>query len=413
MMLAIRRRSERRGHGRRRAARTWIAAALILSSATVLAATRPPKNLKKVGDHWTPWDPPAAGPDDYIIQKDDTLWDLAGKWLGNPYLWPQIWEENRYILDSHWIYPGDPLVVPGRPTIVPSDETPPVGDLGDASRQVEEPAAEAPPEVAVVPEKPLVAAADLADLYCSGYIDRFPVEPAVRLLRGSSEKVHQGQGDVVYLTAGRDAGVEPGTQYAIIRSTYTVEHPVTEEVLGTFVRRLGKATVMLVHDTSSTAVIDFSCEDVVPGDALVPWADIPVPMMAELPAFDRWQTDSLMMAESGGYIVTFIDRLTAAGTGHLIYVDMGQDEGLRPGDVLTLYREQEAYEDPEDYREGRDDEEDEEDEEDAKADVAEPQLPPLMLGQAVVLTVEAETATAKIVQSVQEAYVGDRVEPSR
>ena len=37
-------------------------------------STRPPKNLKLVGDHWTPWDPPAAGPEDYIIQRGDTLY---------------------------------------------------------------------------------------------------------------------------------------------------------------------------------------------------------------------------------------------------------------------------------------------------------------------------------------------------
>ena len=92
--------------------------------------TTPPKNLKKVGDHWTPWDPPAPGPDAYIIQKGDTLWDLAGKWFEDPFLWPQIWDENRYILDSHWIYPGDPLVVPGRPTVVPAEGVPPVAESG-------------------------------------------------------------------------------------------------------------------------------------------------------------------------------------------------------------------------------------------------------------------------------------------
>jgi hypothetical protein len=401
MMLANRRRSSKRSH----VVTIGIAAALILSTAVSVAATRPPTNLKKVGDHWTPWDPPAAGPDDYIIQKGDTLWDLSGKWLGDPYLWPQIWEENRYILDSHWIYPGDPLKVPGRPTVVPTDEPPPIGDLADAGQQLEETPRTEPPAMVVEPQPTLIAAADPADLYCSGYIDRFPLETAVRLARGTTEKLAQAQGDVVYLTAGHDAGVQPGTQYAIIRPTHEVEHPITEEVLGTFVRRLGKATVMLVHDASSTAVIDFSCEDVIPGDVLVPWAEIPVPMMSELPPFDRWQMDEA--AAPVGYIVTFPDRMSVVGTGHLIYIDMGQDEGIHPGDVITLYRRHDDWYDDRD----QEDEDEEDDKPDRLYDPSD--LPPLKLGQAVVLTVEAETSTAKIVQSVQEAYVGDRFQLSR
>ena len=94
-----------------------------------VSSVHPPKHLKLVGDHWTAWDSPEPAPDDYIIQKGDTLWDLAGKWLDDPFLWPQVWDENRYILDSHWIYPGDPLVVPGRSTVVPPEGRLPVVEV--------------------------------------------------------------------------------------------------------------------------------------------------------------------------------------------------------------------------------------------------------------------------------------------
>jgi len=74
----------------------------------------PPRPLHKIGDHWTPYEPPTEFPPDvqvYTIQPGDTLWALAKKNLGNPYLWPQIWEKNKYIRDAHWIYPGDPLII--------------------------------------------------------------------------------------------------------------------------------------------------------------------------------------------------------------------------------------------------------------------------------------------------------------
>jgi nucleoid-associated protein YgaU len=69
------------------------------------SSTKPPRTGKFVGDHWTPWNPPtpAEGARVYTIQKGDTLWDLAQKDLGDPYLWPRIWDQNRYVLDSHWI----------------------------------------------------------------------------------------------------------------------------------------------------------------------------------------------------------------------------------------------------------------------------------------------------------------------
>src|SRR5512145_1036616 len=90
---------------------SW-AALLTGDAGAETSSTRPPQNLKKVGDHWTAWDSPAGQEGDYLIQSADTLWDLSAKWLGDPYLWPQVWEQNRYIEDSHWIYPGDPLKVP-------------------------------------------------------------------------------------------------------------------------------------------------------------------------------------------------------------------------------------------------------------------------------------------------------------
>ena len=34
-------------------------------------STRPPKDLKKVGDHWTPWEPPPPAEGDYVIQPAD------------------------------------------------------------------------------------------------------------------------------------------------------------------------------------------------------------------------------------------------------------------------------------------------------------------------------------------------------
>src|SRR5438105_15857449 len=58
--------------------------------------------------------PVAGAPEEYTIQKGDTLWDLSQKFLSNPWYWPRIWSLNPSIENPHWIYPGNKLrIVPG------------------------------------------------------------------------------------------------------------------------------------------------------------------------------------------------------------------------------------------------------------------------------------------------------------
>jgi len=65
----------------------------------------------------------------HVVVKGDTLWDITGKYLGNPFQWPSVWQKNPQIKDAHWIYPGDQIaldengqpVVNGKPVATNSD----------------------------------------------------------------------------------------------------------------------------------------------------------------------------------------------------------------------------------------------------------------------------------------------------
>ncbi|GLX78514.1 peptidoglycan-binding protein [Thalassotalea insulae] len=67
-------------------------------------------------------------PDSYVVKKGDTLWDISGKFLQQPWLWPKLWRINPEVENPHLIYPGDELKlvydVEGQPMLVKENSKP-------------------------------------------------------------------------------------------------------------------------------------------------------------------------------------------------------------------------------------------------------------------------------------------------
>ncbi len=385
----------------------------------------PPRTGRFVGDHWTPYDPPSSesfpeGSTVHVIVSGDTLWDLAGRYLENPYLWPQIWDVNQYVTDSHWIYPGDPLLIPGKPTVV--------GEGGPPAPEIEVleppqsagpgPAPPAAPTQVATPEPGMPSApgaagapllsplADESDVNCSSFIvDDFEKPDLLIREREDGSRSILATGDIVFLNHGMDAQMSPGDEFTIISNEGGVPHPVFREQVGDRIRMIGRLRVIAMQENGATAEIVHACDAVRLGMHLVPYQEIPIPIATPVD-FNRYgvQIDSA----NAGYIVDVSPAKSTLGDGDVVNIDLGSENGLQPGDILMIFREWGGavrFDSSESYLEGGQVRAERRRARGSHLD-GEAQA---ILGQMVVLMTQKHTATAKIVRSAREMALGDRV----
>jgi hypothetical protein len=383
----------------------------LVGSSLVSAADRPPQDLHLVGDHWTAWNPPEPPPGEqvHIIVRGDTLWDLAAKYFNDPYLWPQIWEKNQYILDAHWIYPGDPLVLGIQ--VAPADDLTQGGAAGGPGEGPGETPTIAPPEGAITAAEAAGAPVPLGaetDIYCQGYIGELDEQFSYTIIGSEydaqvlANRVHSaavGQpsygagygpvgtvkidlvaGDIIYVDGGRSAGLSAGTQFTVIAPEKPIVHPVRGEVVGRYHRYLGRIRILSVQETTAIAEITQSCDAIIVGSALTPFEPEPVPLgrsTAMRPVNYPAAAEKLQGAPA---IVYAKDDILSLGADHVVHIDVG-DQDATPGDLYTIYREN------------------------------RPGMPPIVLGELAVLSVHPRFAVAKIIESRYPIHLGDRLDP--
>lgn len=378
-------------------------ASAVLASLPAAAADTPPANLHLVGDHWTAWDPPSshpAGTNVYTIRQGDTLWDLAEQFYGDPYLWPQLWELNRYVLDAHWIYPGDPLAIGAGP--VPIEEVAATTLEESSAGEPEDEGAGDGFDLGTFSAAPVPLGSD-SDVHCSGFIGAQDHPFAFSIIGSEYEnlapnlsaatgagitgvygrvdtvKLDLDLGDILYLDGGVQGGMFPGDVYMVVEPDRKVSHPVTGKRVGIYHAYRGRVRVLSVQEETAIAEVVHACSPIHVGDRLQPFEPEPIPLARRLPMRGVNDPEPYSQLHDGPAIVLSAEGLVTLGQDHLVFIDRGSADEVTPGDIFTIYR------------------------------LNSPRLPPVVLGELAVLSVREATALAKITESRHSIYVGDRL----
>lgn len=181
--------------------------------------------------------------------------------------------------------------------------------------------------------------ADKSKLYCAGYIrlQKLPHMPEIVGALEEQEQRRYSDGDVVYINAGSQQGIKEGQTFQIIRPRGDVKgvHKEKRGYLGTYIQEVGQLQVFKVRENTSAAQITFTCDSALLGDLLAPVPDRVSPLERSAGILDVYADPSgkqfgrLMMAKDNREMVT---------RSEIVYIDLGAEDQVKPGDYLTIYR---------------------------------------------------------------------------
>jgi hypothetical protein len=279
--------------------------------------------LSLTGTAWAAASEPALdpnAPDRYIVVPGDTLWGISGRFLRDPWRWPQLFEMNKdQIKNPHRIYPGDVIVldrqsgrariVAGTPTVVLTPKARAEAREADAIPSI--------PPAAIEPflTQPLV-------------IDQATLDGAPRIVATQENRMVVGAGSQAY---ARGLNGNPDQFWQVFRPGEPLVDPDTREPLGYEAVYLGDARVTRPGEVAIVEIVK-SNQEMYIGDRMFP---------APKPSFVSY-IPRAPEKPIKGRIISAYGGLAEVGTNSVVTLNRGARDGVEVGTVLAVFRSPES-----------------------------------------------------------------------
>ena len=260
-------------------------------------------------------------PDQHLVVKRDTLWDIAGKFLEHPWCWPQVWGMNRdQIRDPHWIYPGQTVYfnrAAGRLQLTPPGRDAEPDDTVRMQPKIRSstPQSEAIPTISAEQIEPFLARPLI--------VSEQQFKDAPVIMATPEGHVYLSRNDFAYVRGALQEAID----FHVFRPGQPLRDPESKLVLGYEAKYLGMARLQRAAQSADEAhrfVITESREEIGVHDRLLPV--MPPGPSNYVPHAPAQPVDARVVAIYGGG--------SQAGQYQVISINRGTQHGLDVGAAL-------------------------------------------------------------------------------
>lgn len=263
----------------------------------------------------------------YVVKRGDTLWDIAGHFLRDPWQWPELWYGNSQVRNPHRIYPGDVLTlvsIDGRTRLV-SD-----GPLERLSPQVREEALDT-----ALPAIPIEAIRNF--LRGPRLVTLEEAERAPYVVAFVDERLAVGANSDIYV---RNLAAPAADRYAVVRVGEPYRDPDTRKLIGYEAIPAGEAELRapdLPPGNPAVMRVTQSSREVLIADRLLP---------IEAESFEAHFYPHAPQSAVNGRIISVFDGLSQISQYQIVALNRGTEHGIDPGTVLDILQAGRVVADP-------------------------------------------------------------------